>query len=54
MMESIKEFKQLKTGDIISLIHSNDISLTPNVISKIDNIFKNNTDFDIILANLNF
>tara|TARA_E500000178_G_scaffold327737_1_gene357085 strand:+ start:491 stop:1243 length:753 start_codon:yes stop_codon:yes gene_type:complete len=52
--DGINKGIQIATGDIISLIHSNDIFVDTNVISKIDNIFKNNTDFDIILANLAF
>ncbi len=52
--DGINKGIQIATGDIISLIHSNDIFVDTNVISKIDNIFKNSTDFDIILANLAF
>jgi len=52
--DGINKGIQIATGDIISLIHSNDIFVDTNVISKIANIFKNNTDFDIILANLAF
>ena len=50
--DGINKGIQIATGDIISLIHSNDIFVDTNVISKIVNIFKSNTDFDIILANL--
>ena len=52
--DGINKGIQIATGDIISLIHSNDIFVDTNVISKIDNIFYNNPDFDIILANLAF
>ena len=52
--DGINKGIQIATGDIISLIHSNDIFVDTNVISKIVNIFKSNTDFDIILANLAF
>ena len=52
--DGINKGIQIATGDIISLIHSNDIFVDTNVISKIDNIFNNNPDFDIILANLAF
>ena len=52
--DGINKGIKIATGDIISLIHSNDIFVDSNVISKIDNIFKNNPDFDIVLANLAF
>ena len=42
------------TGDIISLIHANDTFVDKDVISKIVNFFKNNSSFDIILADLAF
>ena len=42
------------TGDIISLIHANDTFVDKEVISKIVNFFKNNSSFDIILADLAF
>ena len=52
--DGINKGIQIATGDVISLIHSNDIFVDSNVISKIDKIFQNNPDFDIILANLAF
>ena len=52
--DGINKGIKIATGDIISLIHSNDIFVDTNVISKINNIFKSNTDSDIILANLAF
>ena len=38
--DGINKGIQIATGDVISLIHSNDIFVNTNVISKIDNIFK--------------
>ena len=52
--DAINKGIQIATGDIISLIHSNDIFVDKNVISKIDYIFKTNPDFDVILADLAF
>ena len=42
------------TGDIICLIHANDIFANTNVISKVVSSFKKNPDFKIILADLAF
>ena len=42
------------TGDIISLIHGNDIFVDKNVITKIVNNFKKNSSYDVILADLAF
>jgi len=42
------------TGEIIFLIHANDIFVDKNVISKIVNFFKSKPDLDIVLADLAF
>jgi glycosyltransferase involved in cell wall biosynthesis len=52
--DGINKGIQRATGDVISLIHSNDMFVDENVISKIVNFFKSNSNFDIILADLAF
>ena len=52
--DGINKGIQKATGDVISLIHSNDMFVDENVISKIVNFFKSNSNFDIILADLAF
>lgn len=52
--DGINKGIQKATGDVISLIHSNDMFVDENVISKIVNFFKSNSDFNIILADLAF
>ena len=52
--DGINKGIQKATGDVISLIHSNDMFVDENVISKIVNFFKTNPNFDIILADLAF
>ncbi len=42
------------SGEIISLIHANDIFVDKNVISKVANFFKDNVACDIVLADLAF
>tara|TARA_E500000178_G_scaffold249565_1_gene246137 strand:- start:65 stop:820 length:756 start_codon:yes stop_codon:yes gene_type:complete len=52
--DGINKGIQKATGDVISLIHANDIFVDTNVISKIANFFKNNPNFDIVLSDLAF
>ncbi len=52
--DGINKGIQKASGDVISLIHSNDIFVDENVISKIVEFLKSNPGFDIILADLAF
>ncbi len=52
--DGINKGIQKATGDIISLIHANDIFVNSNVISKIINFFQNNPNADIVLSDLAF
>lgn len=52
--DGINKGIQKATGDVISLIHSNDIFVDSNVISNIVNFFENNPGFEIILSDLAF
>ena len=52
--DGINKGIQKATGDVISLIHANDIFANKNVISKIVNFFERSPSFDIILADLAF
>ena len=52
--DGINKGIQKATGDIISLIHSNDIFADKNAISKVVSFFKKNPNDDILLSSLAF
>ena len=52
--DAINKGISLASGDIISLLHGNDVFSNSNVLSKVNNFFKLNNNIDLMIADLAF